>query len=207
MLAAALVLLFWVIARQALRQDEHNVALSTTADALRTSGHIGNRRWELNDIGRTPEQREKHRQDTPAHRPFRDCRYDRIGLDGFTRHVSVSGVPTYVQYGSFTGYRGTGRDITAQIQADQDLQQAKDRVELASRHPIPRRGRSPPDPRKTVRADRGDGPRSPPPPAVPPPGVPPTAQRRELTIWRYASSGNAFIDRVRMFPSWPSNRI
>jgi PAS domain S-box-containing protein len=93
--------------------------------------YIGKQRWELDDTSGAPEQWEKHRLDVLAHRPFRDFRYDRIDLYGNTCHVSISGVPVYDGPGVFIGYRGTGRDITAQIEAEHDLQQAKDRAERA----------------------------------------------------------------------------
>jgi hypothetical protein len=35
--------------------------------------------------------------------------------------VSVSGVPVHDQAGAFTGYRGIGHDITAQIEAEHAL--------------------------------------------------------------------------------------
>jgi PAS domain-containing protein len=169
-LAGALITLFWLVARQALRRNEHKAALSRTADALRAStarlrhfaevasdwlweqdvelrftniglgsrtradadlSCIGKRRWELNDTSSAPEHWEKHRQDVLAHRPFRDFRYDRLDLYGTTCHVSISGVPVYDGSGVFIGYRGIGRDITAPIEAERDLQQAKDRAERA----------------------------------------------------------------------------
>jgi PAS domain S-box-containing protein len=108
-----------------------NVGLGSRIRISDDLSYIGKRRWELNDTSCAPEQWEKHRQDVLAHRPFRDFRYDRIGLHGIIYHVSISGVPVYDGSGVFIGYRGTGRDITAQIEAEHDLQQAKDRAERA----------------------------------------------------------------------------
>ena len=65
------------------------------------------------------------------HSPFSDFRFDRTSSDGKQRHISVSGVPVHDASGAFLGYRGTGRDITAQVEADQQLLAAKERAEQA----------------------------------------------------------------------------
>jgi signal transduction histidine kinase/ActR/RegA family two-component response regulator len=92
---------------------------------------IGKRRWELNDTSRNPEHWENHRRTLLAHQPFRDFCFDQIDEHGDLRHVAISGVPVHDQSGAFTGYRGIGRDITAQIAAEQDLRQAKEIAERA----------------------------------------------------------------------------
>ncbi|MGA8192769.1 MAG: PAS domain-containing sensor histidine kinase, partial [Acetobacteraceae bacterium] len=53
--------------------------------------------------------------------------------DGRIHHVSVNGNPVFDATGGFAGYRGTGRDITTDVNAAQELQRAKDRAEAASR--------------------------------------------------------------------------
>jgi PAS domain S-box-containing protein len=92
---------------------------------------VGRRRWELNDTTRAPDHWERHRRDVVNHRPFRDFRYDQVGPDGNLHHVSVSGVPMFDEAGVFTGYRGTGREITRQVQAEAELRAAKERAEQA----------------------------------------------------------------------------
>jgi PAS domain S-box-containing protein len=93
--------------------------------------HIGKLRWELNDTSRDPDRWEAHKQDVMNHRPFRDFRYDRVGPDGRTRHVSISGVPMHDESGRFLGYRGTGRDITLEVEAEAEVRLAKERAEQA----------------------------------------------------------------------------
>jgi PAS domain S-box-containing protein len=95
------------------------------------NSHIGKRRWEVNDTTRAPDLWEQHRQDLMARQPFRDFRYDRVGVDGATRYVSISGVPMHDEAGNFVGYRGTGRNITLEVQAAAELRQAKERAEQA----------------------------------------------------------------------------
>ncbi len=56
---------------------------------------------------------ELHRALLFAHQPFRETVMHRTLPDGTRRYISVSGEPMY-EAGRFIGYRGIGRDITAQ---------------------------------------------------------------------------------------------
>src|SRR5262249_1286042 len=59
-----------------------------------------------------------HKADLAARRPFRDFRIERIAKDGSRLHLSISGQPVFDAAGTFQGYRGTGRNITAQVETD-----------------------------------------------------------------------------------------
>jgi signal transduction histidine kinase len=50
--------------------------------------------------------------------PFRDFRFIRRTIDGI-RHLAVSGMPIFDGGGRFTGYRGTGRDLTKETLAEE----------------------------------------------------------------------------------------
>ena len=67
-----------------------------------------------------------------ARRPFRDFRNSHRGLDGRVRHVRIDGNPVFDASGGFLGFRGTGRDVTAAVEAEEALQHAKERAEAAS---------------------------------------------------------------------------
>jgi signal transduction histidine kinase/CheY-like chemotaxis protein len=112
----------------ALTLDETQRAQNRARDK---ESPIGKLRWELNDTSHDPGGWENHRRTLLAHQPFRDFSFDQIDEYGQVRHVSISGVPVHDQNGVFTGYRGIGRDITAQIEAEQDLRQAKEKAEHA----------------------------------------------------------------------------
>ena len=77
---------------------------------------LGSRRWESGleiDGGWDP-----HRRLLEARQPFHDLVMWRTLPDGSLRYMSVSGEPVFAPDGRFTGYRGVGREITAQKRAE-----------------------------------------------------------------------------------------
>lgn len=50
--------------------------------------------------------------------PFRNMMLEMRRPDGGATFASISGVPVYEEDGSFAGYRGTGSDLTARIEAE-----------------------------------------------------------------------------------------
>jgi PAS domain S-box-containing protein len=97
---------------------------------------LGRTRDELFGEGMTPEARARHADDLANRRPFADLRYVYCMPDGRLRHVSVSGRPVFDTEGQFCGYRGTGRDMTAMVEAQAHLAE-KTRVLDASFALIP----------------------------------------------------------------------
>lgn len=85
---------------------------------------IGKARWELPGVD-GPSEREwaEHRALLAAHRPFRQFEYALRDVHGLMHWVSVNGVPVFDRDGRFTGYRGTGQDITARKRAEVALRQ------------------------------------------------------------------------------------
>jgi diguanylate cyclase (GGDEF)-like protein/PAS domain S-box-containing protein len=57
-----------------------------------------------------------------AQKPFRDFRYQLQDALGRVHHLRVSGRPVHDETGAFIGYRGTGSDITAEIEAQEQAQ-------------------------------------------------------------------------------------
>jgi signal transduction histidine kinase len=53
--------------------------------------------------------------------------------DGTTIYLSVSAKPCFDKEGQFSGYRGVGSDITAAVEAAQNLRAEKERAEIANR--------------------------------------------------------------------------
>jgi diguanylate cyclase (GGDEF)-like protein/PAS domain S-box-containing protein len=80
---------------------------------------IGQRRW---DTGLEVEGGwEAHRAALDARQPFHDVLMWRPVADGGVRYMRVSGEAVINADGSFAGYRGVGRDVTAEKRAEQIL--------------------------------------------------------------------------------------
>src|SRR5215510_14797440 len=73
---------------------------------------IGKQRWET-DID-VEGGWDEHRAVLDARQPYRDVLMWRTFEDGSRRYLSVSGEPIFDARKRFLGYRGIGRDITAQ---------------------------------------------------------------------------------------------
>lgn len=65
----------------------------------------------------------RHRADLEARRPFRGFVFPYRDRAGTLRFARIHGKPVFAQDGSFVGYRGTGRDITPEIQAAETLEE------------------------------------------------------------------------------------
>ena len=85
------------------------------------ASQLGKTRWEIVTRGFTEEQRRVHQADLDARRPFQRFRFQRDNADGQLRHVELNGKPVFDSAGRFKGYRGTARDITAEIANEIEL--------------------------------------------------------------------------------------
>ncbi len=83
---------------------------------------IGKTRWELGALNLTEEDWAAHRRVLESHQPFRDLELQRLDAEGKVYWVSVSGLPVFDEEGTFRGYRGIGRDITARKLAEDETQ-------------------------------------------------------------------------------------
>ncbi len=108
-------------------QDEHyrfvRMDGSQTANAaVSPEDYVGKTRWESGVIGVTEAQWAAHRAQVERHEPFRDFEMQRLSRNNQLMWVSISGAPIFDAHGTFKGYRGTGRDITARKQAEADIE-------------------------------------------------------------------------------------
>ena len=87
-----------------------------------TDSFIGQTRWDSGVEGVSPAQWAIHRAALEARQTFHDFEMCRRYPDGARIWVSISGAPIFNEYGVFTGYRGTGREITARKQAEADIE-------------------------------------------------------------------------------------
>lgn len=70
-----------------------------------------------------------HIDDLEAHRPFKDFVYTHERPDGTECHWSICGKPVFDSDDKFLGYRGTGTELTAQIEASRRAEAAQVRLE------------------------------------------------------------------------------
>ena len=66
-----------------------------------------------------------HAADLAAHRPFKDFEFPITVADGSVRHIRVSGWPVFSADGTFTGYRGTGTDLTERRRTEHALRESE----------------------------------------------------------------------------------
>jgi PAS domain S-box-containing protein len=94
---------------------------------------LGKTREETGIPDIDPEAWKRHLSDLEAHRPIREFRHPRVQPDGRTYYIAVNGKPIFDAEGTFTGYRGTGKNVTTEVEAQQALHVAKEEAELANR--------------------------------------------------------------------------
>jgi PAS domain S-box-containing protein len=87
-----------------------------TLTGIKPAEVIGLTRRELSDDDGSDWQ--KHYADLDARRPFRNFQYSTRNFGKGTRHFRISGRPVVDNNGAFAGYRGTGTDVTAEVEAE-----------------------------------------------------------------------------------------
>jgi diguanylate cyclase (GGDEF)-like protein/PAS domain S-box-containing protein len=100
---------------------------SDARGGITPEAHIGKRRWELPNTTIVSHTWEEHKAVCAAHQPFRDVVLRRMDDDGQLRYVGVAGRPVFDARGVFCGYRGTARDITDRVLAEQALRESEAR--------------------------------------------------------------------------------
>lgn len=113
-------------------EQDADLRFSYFSDDRRQS-YLGTLPWALPGDVTDAERWTAQRKLLEERRSFHDFRCERLGKDGQRHCYSISGEPIFDASGVFLGYRGTGRDITAQLEAEDALKLAKDAAEAASR--------------------------------------------------------------------------
>ena len=93
-----------------------------SSEVLPTESYLGQTRWECGDGGVDAAGWAAHRAVLAAHQVFHDFEMQRTRRDGSVMWTAVSGAPVFEAGGTFIGYRGTGRDISARKQAEADIE-------------------------------------------------------------------------------------
>ena len=92
---------------------------------LPVASDIGKTRWELEFSNMKEADWAAHRAVLARREEFRDLLLERRSADGRAHWASVSGRPLFDEAGKFAGYHGTGRDVTAQINAEWALRESE----------------------------------------------------------------------------------
>ncbi|RVU39470.1 PAS domain-containing sensor histidine kinase [Hwanghaeella grinnelliae] len=93
---------------------------------------IGKSRYDLTSEMMDRPKWQQHMNDLENHRPFRNFAYDIHGPSGGPRTISLNGDPVFDENGNFTGFRGTGRDVTPEKESARALDAALRRAEEAN---------------------------------------------------------------------------
>jgi diguanylate cyclase (GGDEF)-like protein/PAS domain S-box-containing protein len=88
---------------------------------MRPEQLLGRQPWEALPTAEGNPMWLQHRQKLESHLPFRSLEYRADDASGRPRWFSVSGNPIFDNAGKFTGYRGTGREITRRKQTEVEL--------------------------------------------------------------------------------------
>jgi diguanylate cyclase (GGDEF)-like protein/PAS domain S-box-containing protein len=83
--------------------------------------NIGKTRWDMERVRMTEEERQAQKKLMEAHQPFHNFVYQRTDANGNLHTISTSGRPIFDEEGRFTGYRGTGTDITEQKKIEDQI--------------------------------------------------------------------------------------
>lgn len=75
----------------------------------------------------------KHRADIEAHRPFQDFRFSARDRDGKILYLVSNGTPFFDRDGTFKGYRGATRDLTAETEMRRELERSRDSLVRAQK--------------------------------------------------------------------------
>lgn len=103
-------------------------------DEAAIEAFLGKCRWDIG-LHTVDGSWEAHRAQLQRREPFRDVLLYRALPDGSRRYAAISGIPILDPQGEFIGYRGIGRDLTAQ-QIRQDEQRRLQAAIDASPDPI-----------------------------------------------------------------------
>ncbi|OWW18656.1 CHASE domain-containing protein [Noviherbaspirillum denitrificans] len=98
-----------------------------------TSELIGKTRSEM-PLEIDPGEFDEHLQVLKAHVSFTDLEYHVRDRNGKVHWMSVSGEPLFAPDGTFLGYRGTGKDITARKETEQALRQSQTELRDLAAH-------------------------------------------------------------------------
>ncbi len=100
---------------------------------VRPDALLGKTREETGIPGVSDDAFREHLSTLHSRKSFRDFRHTRNHPDGRLVHIAINGRPRFDDSGRFVGYRGTGRDVSKQVQAEIEREEALQRAQAANR--------------------------------------------------------------------------
>jgi diguanylate cyclase (GGDEF)-like protein/PAS domain S-box-containing protein len=98
------------------------------------SGFMGKRRFDIAPHQPDKNTWVKHLEDLRQRRPVRDFTYWTGDYDSGGRWFRINGIPVFEEAGEFTGYRGTGIDVTEEVEQENRARTAEQRFLEALEH-------------------------------------------------------------------------
>lgn len=86
---------------------------------------LGKTRGEWTAVDKESQEWRDHEAKLSAHLPFRDFVLTLANGVGEIRHAKINGKPVYHANGEFAGYRGTGSDVTEQVEIERALERSQ----------------------------------------------------------------------------------
>jgi len=94
---------------------------------------IGKRRDQMPNLRAVNDDWQQHMDDLEARRSFKDVAFEVTRPDGSVFYSRISGKPVFDKNGTFTGYRGTGTDITDIILAEAEKERLEQQLRQSQR--------------------------------------------------------------------------
>lgn len=102
-----------------------------------SASYLGKTRWEMPNLGMSSDDWARHRAVLEARQAFHDLELQRLDRNGRRRYVRVNGQPVFDAQGNFSGYRGTGQDVTQLKEAELSLRGSEGRLRaIADNMPV-----------------------------------------------------------------------
>lgn len=97
------------------------ISLNVRNIGLGSDENIGKTRWETKGVRMTEGERQAHKDTLMAQQPFQNFLYQVADASGNLHTISASGRPIFDEEGRFTGYRGTGTDVTEKKKVEDQI--------------------------------------------------------------------------------------